>query len=122
MKEFLKNFFIICVVVTAFLFVTFRSVETVWEPIQKTGGSGTQAVGESGSVLPGGGVEMAWAQEQTIYDMEVNGMTDAEKLALIDEMLADAMEHFWDTGDAQAWKAVAMCIGDVLGVGGVLNG
>lgn len=123
MKEFLINLAINIVVVATFLFVMFRSVETVWEPIEKTGGSGTQAVGESDLVLPGGGVEVAWAQEPTTIDMEeVNGMTDAEKLALIDMMLADAAENFYNKENTDAWQAVALCIGSVLEFGGVSRG
>ena len=122
MKEFLINLAIASVVAATFLFVMFRNVETEWKPIEKTGGSGTQAVGESDLVLPGGGVEVAMAQEQTVYDMEVSGMTDAEKLALIDKMLESAFDNFWDVDDAQAWKCVAVAINDVVEFGGDADG
>lgn len=123
MKEFIKNFVIVCVVTIPFLFFTFRNVETVWEPMSKTDGSGTQAVGESDLVLPGGGVEVAMAQELPTNNTEVeNGMTDAEKLALIDMMLADATENFYNKENTDAWQAVALCIGSVLEFGGVAVG
>ena len=111
--------FIVGVLATAAIIVACSCVGTAWEPMRKTGGSGTQAVGESDLVLPGGGEEVAAAQELPVYDMEgENGMTDAEKLALIDLMLADAMESFWSEENADAWKAVALCIGSVLNFGG----
>lgn len=111
--------FIVGVLATAAIIVACSCVGTAWEPMRKTGGSGTQAVGESDLVLPGGGEEVAAAQELPVYDMEgENGMTDAEKLALIDLMLADAMETYWDKEDAQVWKGVALCIGSVLNFGG----
>lgn len=123
MKEFLKNFAIIFVVVVPFLFAMFHSVETIWEPIEKTGGSGTQAVGESDLVLPGGGEDMATAQTlPTIKTEEVNSMTDAEKVALIDEMLTDAFRYFEDADDSQVWKSVAVCIDNVVKFGGVALG
>ena len=120
MKEFLKNFAIICVVAAPFLFVMFRSVDTVWEPIEKTGGSGTQAVGESDLVLPGGGEDMATAQRIPVS--ADNGMTDAEKLAFIDTFLDDAFEYFWELDDANLWKGVAICVSDIVNFGGVASG
>ena len=108
------------VLVTAGIIVICSSVETVWEPMRKTGGEGTQAVGESDLVLPGGGVEVAMAQESTVYSTEeVNGMSDAEKLALIEKMLADATGTFLITQDAGVWQGVVMCINSVLEFGGV---
>lgn len=125
MKEFLKNFAIISAVVVPFLFVMFRNVETVWEPIEKTGGSGTQAVGESDLVLPGGGVEVAMASERDSVEYDTtteSGVSDAEKLALIDAILADAFEYFGELDDSQVWKGVAMCIDNIVEFGGVALG
>lgn len=122
MKEFLKNVLIISVVVGAFLFVTFRNVETIWEPMRRTGGSGTQAVGESDLVLPGGGVEVAMAQElPTNKTEEENGMTDAEKLALIDKMLADAFEYSISCKEP-IYEGVLLAINAVVEFGGVAVG
>lgn len=118
MNQFLKNFAIVSVVVVSFLILMFHSVETAWEPIEKTGGSGTQTVGESDLVLPSGSEVEAIRPEQTIYDMEVRGMTDAEKVALIDAMLTDAFRYFEDVDDSQVWKSVAVCIDNVVKFGG----
>ena len=123
MKSFLKNLAIISVVVATFLFLTFRSIETVWEPIEKTGGEGTQAVGESDLVLPGGGEDMATAQDPTVYSaIPDSGMTETEKLELIDAMLTDAFAYFGDLEDTQAWEILAVCINSVLNFGGVADG
>ena len=120
MKEFLINLAIASVVAAAFLFVMFRKVDTVWKPIEKTDSSGTQAVGESDLVLPGGGENMATVQK--IPGAVVNTMTDAEKLAFIDTFLDDAFEYFWELDDANVWKGVAICVSDIVNFGGVASG
>lgn len=114
MKEFLKNFAIIFVVVVPFLFVMFRSVETAWTPMQRTEGSGTQEVGESDLVLPSGGDGVITAQMIPVYDMGVSGMTDADKLALINNILVDAFGYFDELDDSQVWKGVAVCISNIV--------
>lgn len=112
--------FIVGVLATAAIIVACSCVGTAWEPMRKTGGSGTQAVGESDLVLPGGGEEVAAAaQELPVYDMEgENGMTDAEKLALIKRIVSSSIENFWDEEDTEIWKGVVSCIDDVLTFGG----
>ena len=119
MKEFLKNFAIISVVVALFLFVMFRSVETAWTPMRRTEGNGAQAVGEADLVLPSGGESVITAQMIPVYDMGVSGMTDADKLALISEILTDAFKYFGELDDSQVWKGVAVCIDNIVEYKGV---
>ena len=114
MKDFITG-----VLATAAIIVLCSCTETIWEPTHKTGGSGTQAVGESDLVLPGAGAEVATAQELVVVATTFpTGMTDAEKLALIDTILDDAFEHFWDMDDTQVWKGVALAVADVVDFGG----
>ena len=50
MKDFLVGIF-----ATAAIILVCSSVETIYEPVLKADGSGTQEVGESDLVIPGGG-------------------------------------------------------------------
>ena len=46
------------------------------------------------------------------------GMTEYEKLELVNAMLVDASEHFGELEGTQAGEAVAVCIHSVLTYGG----
>lgn len=119
MKDFLIGIF-----ATAAIIVACSCVETIYEPVQKTGGSsGTQSVGESDLVLPGGGEDMATVQDIPVYNVTADsGMTEMEKLELIDAMLTDAFAYFGDLEETQAWEVLAVCINSVLNFGGVAGG
>lgn len=100
------------ILATAAIILVCSSVETVWTPMSKTDGRGTQEIGESDLVLPGGGDALVTTQEIT--------MTDAEKLASIDAFLDDAFKYYGDLDDSAVWKGVAIVISDIVKFGGVI--
>lgn len=115
MKDFITG-----VLATIAIIILCSCTESEWTPIQKTGGEGTQEIGESDLVLPGGGMEVSTVPELPVYTMTENsGMSDAEKLELIDEVLTDAVEYFWDVDDTQVWKGVAVVISNIIEFGGI---
>lgn len=46
------------------------------------------------------------------------GLTEFEKMELVNSMLVDAAEHFGDLENTQAGEAVSVCIHSVLTYGG----